>query len=42
MKEHGVTDEEEIEKNAAYTIGFLAKNKSDQTKIMNRVFGGAV
>lgn len=42
LKGHGVTDEEEIEKNAAYTIGFLAKNKSDQTKIMNRVFGGAV
>lgn len=42
LKEHGKTDEVEILKNAPYTIGFLAKSKSDQSKILNQVFGGVV
>lgn len=40
LKEHGETDAADIQKNAPYTIGFLAKSKSDQNKILKRVFGG--
>lgn len=42
LKEHGELDGSEIQKNAPYTIGFLAKSKSDQSKILSQIFGGVV